>query len=221
MVLENLTLLEGNASTWRPDSWNDGESTLNTSQQTHDEGNISSSTFSVLVTAPTDNRRNVTGRLSRFFIYSPIFILNMVAFVLHLFVLILLHQSRKLKLSFSLILLTQVYLDIAFSLVAVAGLFGVLFKPTHFPDNIMCESLCKLWYSKFIFMFFRNASIFNSTLLTIEMYLKVVHPIWHKVTMTRNKLIMMILGAVIFVLIDSILVYIVPAFFPHQLCTCH
>ncbi|KAK2154721.1 hypothetical protein LSH36_259g01016 [Paralvinella palmiformis] len=49
------------------------------------------------------------------------------------------------------------------------------------------EIFCKLWLTKIWLWGFFVTSSYNLLALTLERYLAVVHPIWHKLKMTKNK----------------------------------
>lgn len=48
--------------------------------------------------------------------------------------------------------------------------------------------ICYLWASRTIFLGLFMASLFNITALTVERYFKTVHPVQHRIRMTKNRL---------------------------------
>ncbi len=54
-------------------------------------------------------------------------------------------------------------------------------------DDFRGQLLCKFWQSKLFLWGFLVSSTYNLVALTVERWLEVVHPIWHKVSFSRNK----------------------------------
>ena len=54
-------------------------------------------------------------------------------------------------------------------------------------DSILDELFCRLWLTKLGLWGFLVSSSYNILALTLERYLAVVHPIWHKMKLTKSK----------------------------------
>ena len=107
-------------------------------------------------------------------------VLNMTALVL------LLRVVKANKTASDILLISQLVTDLI-SALAISTFFPTdMVKPVYFKNNLSHLVVCRLWYSKFIPFLFTNMSMLNCILLTIERYMKIVHPIWHKVNITRN-----------------------------------
>ena len=65
--------------------------------------------------------------------------------------------------------------------------------------GIAAEIYCRMWLNKLPLWWFMLASTYNLVALTLERYLNVVHPIWHKVHFNRN----VAYGTIAFVVIVS------------------
>ena len=107
-------------------------------------------------------------------------VLNMIALVL------LLRVVKANKTASDILLISQLVIDLI-SALAISTFFPTdMVKPVYFKNNLSHLVVCRLWYSKFIPFLFTNMSMLNCILLTIERYMKIVHPIWHRLNITRN-----------------------------------
>jgi len=56
------------------------------------------------------------------------------------------------------------------------------------------DILCYMWTSRSIFLGLFTASLFNITALAVERYFKIAHPLLHRIWMTRNRLLWIVVG---------------------------
>ncbi|NJL80252.1 MAG: G-protein coupled receptor, partial [Richelia sp. SM2_1_7] len=68
----------------------------------------------------------------------------------------------------------------------------------HAPPGILGDLYCKIWATKLFLWGFLVSSTYNLVALTVERYLAVVHPIWHKTSFSKNKAIVLIVLVWIF-----------------------
>ena len=108
-------------------------------------------------------------------------VLNVIALIL------LLRVIKANKTASDILLISQLVIDLI-SALAISTFFPTdMVKPVYFKNNLGHLVICKLWYSKFMPFLFTNMSMLNCMLLTIERYMKIVHPIWHRLNVTKNS----------------------------------
>ena len=59
---------------------------------------------------------------------------------------------------------------------------------THFTNSIADELYCRVWKSTTLHWICYFTSIYNLVALNIDRWLKICHPMWHRVKMTRVKM---------------------------------
>ena len=85
-------------------------------------------------------------------------------------------------------LISQLVFDFGVSISSAVVPIGRLIKPHRLEsENFFALTICKIWYSGYGPVFCYNMSVVNCILLTIERYLKIVHPVRHRVMMTNRK----------------------------------
>ena len=62
-------------------------------------------------------------------------------------------------------------------------------KHRRTQGNVADEAICRLWYTKMPLWGMLVSSTYGILMLTLERFFAVVHPIWHKTTFTRNRLL--------------------------------
>ena len=112
---------------------------------------------------------------------------GLVGMVLNMIALILLFRVIKAnKTASDILLISQLVIDLISALAISAILPTDMVRPIYFKNNLSHLLMCKLWYSMFIPFLFTNMSMLNCILLTIERYMKIVHPIWHRINITTT-----------------------------------
>lgn len=130
-----------------------------------------------------------SSRLDNFF-YSINMIISLVGTVANLLAGIVFLGHRPLRQRIpNYFLVNQCLIDFIIGLNLL-----LLLTITPSPDDFLSKKLvCFLWKSRIFFTGLFVASMFNLAMLTIERYLEVVHPILHKLSLTRNKVIVALL----------------------------
>lgn len=82
-------------------------------------------------------------------------------------------------------LANQCIIDLFISMILFLNV-TVTASPSGYVPRLL---FCYLWSSRVVFSGLFNASIFNLAVLTVERYLEVVHPIVHKLSLSRSKVI--------------------------------
>ena len=87
----------------------------------------------------------------------------------------------------NMFVVNQSIIDAVSSLIMTAQATSLVKNSKFFEGQIMSEIYCRLWYSQTILWGCYVSSTYNIVVLTIERYLKIVHPVFHKVSFTRRK----------------------------------
>ena len=83
-------------------------------------------------------------------------------------------------------------------------------QPTLIPNEFASEFYCRVWYNQVLLWGTYMSSTYNLVVLTIERYMKIVHPIYHKTSFTSLKSKLLILFVWLFG-ISFLTVYAVPS----------
>ncbi len=149
--------------------------TLNTS---------SNKEFKTNFTLPSDVLATISSSIQIEVAYAIIGCIGVVGNFLVAFVLFSVPSLRK-KLT-NVFIINQSVIDLLVSIFLIAT-YNV---DSNVPwDDFRGELLCKLWQTKLFLWGLLVSSTFNLVALTVERWLEVVHPIWHKVSFSRNKAI--------------------------------
>ena len=62
---------------------------------------------------------------------------------------------------------------------------GIL--PRRRYEGLMDDVFCKLWLSQILLWGLMSSSLYNLMAISVERYVAIVHPIWHKVSFTKTK----------------------------------
>ena len=81
----------------------------------------------------------------------------------------------------------QSIIDAISSLFLIAQMLSQNMKITLMAQQPLSEIFCRFWGSQVFLWSFYISSTYNIVVLTIERYLKIVHPVLHKVSFTRYK----------------------------------
>ena len=95
----------------------------------------------------------------------------------------------------NIFVINQSIVDAVSSLLILASQLIVViqFRPILIPNQFASELYCRVWKSRLLHWGTYVSSIYNLVALTIERYLKVVHPILHKTSFTTRKAKILIL----------------------------
>ncbi len=108
------------------------------------------------------------------------------------FVIVVFASESKLRKSFvNLYIINQSCIDFIVS-TTVIGLSDLNSKALN--DGISGTIYCLFWQSRVLLFGFVVASTYNLLCLTVERYAGIVHPIWHRVHLSRNKVYASIVG---------------------------
>jgi 7 transmembrane receptor (rhodopsin family) len=90
--------------------------------------------------------------------------------------------------------LTNAFIANLAAIDAVAALFLILHHTIEYnpsyplnPNYAYDQLVCKLWYSKAWLWSMLTSSSYGIVALTLERYMGIVHPLWHKTFFTRPK----------------------------------
>jgi len=125
------------------------------------------------------------------------------AFVLY--ALIAEHAQNTKKRAINLLIINQNLLDMSSCILVVIS-YSIRLRP--YMGGVLGYFICTIFYSEGAVHSTLNASVINLITLTIERYLKVVHPFWSKKNLKR----WMIHAAIVFAWIGGTL-YLMPAAF--------
>ena len=82
-------------------------------------------------------------------------------------------------------------------LVSIVLILTIAVDASHWPPTVVAP-MCYLWNSRAVFVGLFLASICNITLMTVERYLEVVHPIKHHLKISKDKVIASIIAGTLF-----------------------
>ncbi|KAI0237326.1 hypothetical protein LSAT2_012187 [Lamellibrachia satsuma] len=85
----------------------------------------------------------------------------------------------------SVYIINQSFIDCVGSALLIVSLF--VRKQTVGPKLRTNDLFCKLWLSEFFMWGLMISSTYNLMAISIERYMAIVHPIWHKVSFTKTK----------------------------------
>ena len=106
------------------------------------------------------------------------------------FVMFIIARSRYLRQQLHNVLIFNQ--SVADSWCALFILLGVFKKPDAKLYGLGGELICRIWLSNLFLWIGFVASLYNLVFLSIERYLEIVHPVWHRNFFDRNKLVMII-----------------------------
>ena len=141
---------------------------------------------------------NVTARLTLLY-NDGADVLNLVLQVVHisfgvlgllgnLFVIIVIVGFTKMHKQFTnMYVVNQSIIDGISSLILIAQMLSQNVKVTLTAHQPLSEIYCRAWSSQGLLWGCYIASIYNIVVLTIERYLKIVHPVFHKAFFTLRK----------------------------------
>ena len=98
---------------------------------------------------------------------------------------VFLGHKPLLKRPANLFLVSQCAINIVFS---IKLMLYVMIDPSHWPPSVVVP-MCYLWNSRAIFAGLFQSSIYNIALMTVERYLEIVHPIKHRIKISKDKVI--------------------------------
>ena len=81
----------------------------------------------------------------------------------------------------------QCIIDAVSSLFLIAQISSQNVKVTLTAHQPLSEIYCRIWYTRSLLWACYMSSTYNIVVLTIERYLKIVHPVLHKVSFTLRK----------------------------------
>ena len=82
-------------------------------------------------------------------------------------------------------------------LVSILLILSIMINGNRWPTFAIVP-MCHLWNSRAVFVGLFLASLYNITLMTVERYLEVVHPIKHHLKISKNKVIASIIAGTMF-----------------------
>ena len=78
-------------------------------------------------------------------------------------------------------------------------------------DDTQADVYCRLWSSPFLMYGLLLSSIYNLVAISVERYLGIVKPVWHKVSFTHNRVMLSIVAIWLFGVSYMALVVAVPS----------
>ena len=73
-------------------------------------------------------------------------------------------------------------------LVSILLILTIMVDASHWSPSVVVP-MCYLWNSRALFSGLFQSSIYNIALLTVERYLEIVHPIKHRLKISKGKVI--------------------------------
>lgn len=86
----------------------------------------------------------------------------------------------------SVYIVNQSFIDGLVSALLIAVSF-VRILPRRRYEGLMDDVFCKLWLSQILLWGLMSSSSYNLMATSVERYMAIVHPIWHKVSFTKTK----------------------------------
>ena len=115
--------------------------------------------------------------------------IGIIGFASNLFVIIVvLGFTSMYKQLANVFVINQSFIDMTSSVLQIAQASSSFVSLASLPENIIFRELfCRLWRTRVFMRGLFTASTYNLIVLTIERYLKIVHPIAHKTSFTMHK----------------------------------
>ena len=133
---------------------------------------------------------SVSSNLPLAYFYSYIAIGMIGVLVNSLSCLVILSHAPLRKKFHNYFLLNQSLVDLTVSILLI---LTMTINPSN-STGLSSTLTCYLWKSRWFFVGLFLSSLFNTVAMTAERYLEVVHPIQHRVKMTRSKIIVSLIG---------------------------
>ncbi len=104
------------------------------------------------------------------------------------FVLFVIYTSKPMRERLTNIyIIHQSFVDLLASVFLIATIHDCRVDDRAF-GGIGGELYCRLWKNKLLMWVLAMVSTYNLVAITIDRYLEVLHPIWHKTFLTKNKI---------------------------------
>ena len=88
----------------------------------------------------------------------------------------------------------QSFIDAASSLLVIAQMISqVSLSPVLIKNEFASELYCRVWYTQLLLWGMYTSSTYNLILLTLERYLKIVHPVYYRTSFNVRKAQILIL----------------------------
>ena len=112
-----------------------------------------------------------------------------VGFIGNLFIIvIIMHFTTMYKQLTNMFIINQSLIDMTSALLLIAQVSTGSITVSSLPDNfVVRDFFCRLWQSRTVMWGLFMSSTYNLTILTVERYVKIVHPIVHKTSFTIRK----------------------------------
>ena len=95
--------------------------------------------------------------------------------------------------------INQSFIDAVSSLFVITQIISKSTQqPVLIPNEFASEFYCRVWYNQVLLWGTYISSTYNLVVLTIERYLKIVHPILHKTSFTSRKSKILIISVWLF-----------------------
>lgn len=133
---------------------------------------------------PQDELGNVAGFQASSTVDTIYIVIGTLGIIGNFFVIIVIaNGKRMLKKITNLLVLNQSVADFAVALFLMCTSFDLNIS----SDHILADFICRFWDTKYPLWSAIVTSTYNLVLITLERYLEIVHPIKHKVSLTRGK----------------------------------
>ena len=120
----------------------------------------------------------------------------------------------------NLFVINQSFIDAISSLLVMITHLVVLLRvqPVLIPNTFASEFYCRIWKSRVLLWGTYTSSIYNLVMLTVERYLKIVHPIFYKTWFILQKAKLLLLSVWLFGIIFELAYGIPTSQVDHSLC---
>ncbi len=162
-------------------------------------------------TTPTGNTSDLQGVVSissTSSIKTTYYTIGCIGVIGNLFVVIVILQNTTLRSKLANIyIVNQSLIDLLAAVMLIAS--TTITDNTVIYSGLAGQLYCKLWLTKVILWGLLVSSTYNLLSLTLERYLGVVHPTWHKINFSKRKAVGFLIGSWLIGLLYNI-AYMVP-----------
>ena len=106
-------------------------------------------------------------------------------------ILVMMKHPKLMGAQSSRFILNQSFIDALVSIMIIVShnnlVRNIGLQVSYSDGNIFDEIICRTWRFELTVWGFMASSAFNLVMLTIDRYIKIVHPFWHKRHVTKGK----------------------------------
>ncbi|XP_071798350.1 allatostatin-A receptor-like isoform X2 [Asterias amurensis] len=150
--------------------------------------NTSSDTLFTTLSTPQTEYPEITGFNASDKIGVAIYcIIGLCGFIGNLLACIVFWSLRSNRNQVSLLIFTQALADLVTSVLLISFAITRVYRHLMPTEGATGEWLCRFWWSRFVLFYFFAISTFNLTLISLERYVAVVHPLTYSKRFTSRN----------------------------------